>query len=1056
MSSINLVTYNSAGAVYDNTIFNSADDGFESWIYYEASDLGATFYVSFVEDGPTRSVIRISHSEIDNWKTSDRWVRIYRPDGTQAAQGKVAKDGGTKENNFTDSAWSPVWTKTHSSYSQTMSWKIVWYKDSSYSTVDRTWTFHAIGTITPKWSYSISYDANGGSSTPARQTKWYGEALTLASAISRAAVTVTYNGNGGGNPSASVLPYSFVNWKFSANQATYAGGSSLAAGVNAGGTMTAQWNRATYTTLPSATRQNHTFTGWYTSASGGTLAGNVGASYYVSKTQTLYAHWSQEYATPQLSLDRWYRCDRDGNAEDEGTYAAAECTFKIWNTAGTNEVSAFSAEINGYSVALDSSGLSALNATLVDSGYWRTGSCKVFVNALLESDSSYKMTVTMTDTHGNRPTGINYSSDTAVEFRTLSPAFYAIDLLGTDKYLYNLTTDSMPDRSKTYLKKLPGGTYSPVDQADYPNVACSSPRILDPGEYLVLQFGLEEWLQSGQCYCLQMWDVDVAHPGKNAADVGVAVYYCGGSVRLGGWYGNGQGDNNFTNGHADHLVMYFTPSTSSGAVRYPSQTHQYAQGDNDLSHSSVANASGPYINVYNSPLFVSDSNMRLTVGRWTLEKVSANGDPGLSYWEPSLFDSSEVSSGHFNLLYGDLLKPAKWTIQKPDNTKISAQENDYYTKIVFPETKSGWEIISSPAVYVSPAMTYRVSFDYSVDKVYTTMNGGDGYFGLQVCSAAPTNTSSSSAATVHGHYGFPTSITTDRRAEFTFTPTGTAVYFVLNGGNIADDQYNLSFGFGRLKMEPVGGDPESNGVWANPVNKYEANGPKPGQGIAFGGASRSGGFDVFYKSFNRIAPNGTVSTVPGQGLASWTCLEGDYHRDSTGHRMGYAEFAIDANDTFYRSFAITRQMSIAPSDTSTAAIYLGVRSDGSTYFNTNAHMKVLWSGAWYMLANQTVNLALGVSDQFSGIVLAWSAYSNSTAYNYDWAYTYIPKEHVVRHAGAGVVTVMATQGFGTVGQKYVYVGNNTITGNANNTASGTANGITYNSSYWVLRYVYGV
>lgn len=118
--------------------------------------------------------------------------------------------------------------------------------------------------------------------------------------------------------------------------------------------------------------------------------------------------------------------------------------------------------------------------------------------------------------------------------------------------------------------------------------------------------------------------------------------------------------------------------------------------------------------------------------------------------------------------------------------------------------------------------------------------------------------------------------------------------------------------------------------------------------------------------------------------------------------------------------------------------------------------KVLWSGAWYMNASQSAPLSEAVSAQAHGIVLAWSAYADGTAQNYDWRYQFVPKHHVTAHGGAGVTTIMATATFGRVGSKYVYVGNTAIDGNANNNQTGTASGITYNNAHWVLRYVIGV
>lgn len=117
---------------------------------------------------------------------------------------------------------------------------------------------------------------------------------------------------------------------------------------------------------------------------------------------------------------------------------------------------------------------------------------------------------------------------------------------------------------------------------------------------------------------------------------------------------------------------------------------------------------------------------------------------------------------------------------------------------------------------------------------------------------------------------------------------------------------------------------------------------------------------------------------------------------------------------------------------------------------------VLWSGTLYMTKGHTATLSQRVSAQRHGIVLAWSAYANGAAQNYDWFYTYVPKGHIARHSGAGVLCNMSASTFGNIGAKYVYVNDANIVGNDNNNKTGSANGITYNNAHWVLREVYGV
>ena len=154
-------------------------------------------------------------------------------------------------------------------------------------------------------TWTVAYNANGGSSTPASQTKTYGVALTLAAAIARANTsagshTVTYNYNGSGksdttDSAARTTSYTFSKWntKQDGSGTNYNAGGSYTA--NGAATMYAQWSSTTSTAavaLPSASWIGRTFNGWYTAASGGTRVGGAGDSYIPSGNATLYAQWT--------------------------------------------------------------------------------------------------------------------------------------------------------------------------------------------------------------------------------------------------------------------------------------------------------------------------------------------------------------------------------------------------------------------------------------------------------------------------------------------------------------------------------------------------------------------------------------------------------------------------------------------------------------------------------------------------------------------------------------------------------------------------------------------
>lgn len=116
--------------------------------------------------------------------------------------------------------------------------------------------------------------------------------------------------------------------------------------------------------------------------------------------------------------------------------------------------------------------------------------------------------------------------------------------------------------------------------------------------------------------------------------------------------------------------------------------------------------------------------------------------------------------------------------------------------------------------------------------------------------------------------------------------------------------------------------------------------------------------------------------------------------------------------------------------------------------------KKIWSGALYMNEGQTVSIEALVSKQLTGIVLAWSHYDTSKgkADDWGWNFFFVPKQHVIWKNGFGIQMANPYSGM----NKYVYVYDDKITGNAKNVNTGTENGISYANKNYVLRCVVGV
>jgi hypothetical protein len=118
---------------------------------------------------------------------------------------------------------------------------------------------------------------------------------------------------------------------------------------------------------------------------------------------------------------------------------------------------------------------------------------------------------------------------------------------------------------------------------------------------------------------------------------------------------------------------------------------------------------------------------------------------------------------------------------------------------------------------------------------------------------------------------------------------------------------------------------------------------------------------------------------------------------------------------------------------------------------------VLWTGSWYMTEGHTANLSSPVSKQMTGIVLVFSRFDGTSAMNEHFSYHFVPKQMVALQEGKGSIFNLATSNGTFAGSKYLYISDNSISGHANNSAAGTgANGVKYDNSKFILRYVIGV
>lgn len=273
-------------------------------------------------------------------KINASWETYYS--GAKTNYGMTASSGGGSVNLNTfgvkASSGSGSFTGTYSisgngSATKTITVAFRNYNNDNGKSATKNVSFNV---TVPAWtSYTIKYNANGGTGAPGSQTKWKDQKLTLSS------TKPTRTG------------YTFLGWSTSstATSATYSAGSSYT--NNSAATLYAVWKANTYTvtynanggtgapasqtktygvtlTLSSTkpTRTNYTFKGWGTSAAATTVTYASGASYTQNAGITLYAIWELSYTKPTISGFSLNRSNSSGTASEEGTYANVKFTWK--------------------------------------------------------------------------------------------------------------------------------------------------------------------------------------------------------------------------------------------------------------------------------------------------------------------------------------------------------------------------------------------------------------------------------------------------------------------------------------------------------------------------------------------------------------------------------------------------------------------------------------------------------------------------------------------------------------------------------------------------------
>ena len=175
------------------------------------------------------------------------------------------------------------------------------YVDNASVTLYAVWQENAATT------YTVSYNANGGSGAPSAQTKYKDVTLTLSSttptrsgytflgwSTSSTATSPTYYA--GGNYTANASATLYAVWSYNA-PTVYTISFNANGGSGAPGSVTKTHGVTLYLPSTEPTRTNYDFLGWSTSSTATTPTYYAGGSFTRNANTTLYAVWEYAPAT---------------------------------------------------------------------------------------------------------------------------------------------------------------------------------------------------------------------------------------------------------------------------------------------------------------------------------------------------------------------------------------------------------------------------------------------------------------------------------------------------------------------------------------------------------------------------------------------------------------------------------------------------------------------------------------------------------------------------------------------------------------------------------------
>ena len=366
----------------------------------------------------TETTVSIEVWFYSKWSVDDGNNSYYFNDNASSATTKI---GSVNINHTvaTGSGWDVSnqtklgsYTKT---YSRGTSAKTIYCaaKLTNVEAVNGTMSVSTSYVIPALKSYTVSYNANGGTGAPSSQTKWHGTNIYLSTttptrtgytflgwSTSSAATSVTHKSGAAFGLNANTVLYAV--WRANTFTVTY----NANGGVNAPSSQTKSYGSTLTLSTATPTRADYRFVGWGTSANSTTVSYSPGGSYTSNSNVTLYAIWESAYTKPRITNPTVKRCNSAGTAQEDGTYFNVSFSWATDYTVASIKVR-----------WTDNTTQQTYTKTISASG--QNGNVSsVFGDNLMSAERSYPITIYVSDSGGETSTMVTLpSASYPIDFR---------------------------------------------------------------------------------------------------------------------------------------------------------------------------------------------------------------------------------------------------------------------------------------------------------------------------------------------------------------------------------------------------------------------------------------------------------------------------------------------------------------------------------------------------------------------------------------------------------------------------------------------------------------